>query len=165
MKLPNENPTPVTAAEIATALELIERATATFAYVERLTPKQRKAGLKIRRGAHQVIPQITSVARAFGVELPGATTDDLEAAMAHARELEPVLKAAAVLHATLRDDYFSAQGSAWRRAMALYGMLGNAAKANLNLGVALAPVTAWFRAGRAKRGAAGGPAADKPSEG
>jgi hypothetical protein len=49
--------------------------------------------------------------------------------------------------------------------MALYGMLGNAAKANLNVGVALAPVTAWFRAGRAKQAAAGAPAADKPSEG
>jgi hypothetical protein len=150
MTLSNRTPTPVTAAQIASTIELVERALATFAYVERLTPEQRKRNLKIRRGAHQVIPQITDVARTFGVALPGASSDDLDAAMAHARALEPLLSAVAVLHATLADEYLTSQGDVWQRAMALYVMLRSAATTHMDLATSLTTIKAWFRLRRAK---------------
>jgi hypothetical protein len=159
----SQNPTPVTPEQIAAALDLVERALATFSYVEPLTPKQRKQRLKIRRGAHQVIPQITDVARTFAIALPSSSSDDLDAALAHARALEPLIAAVSVLHATLADDYLTTQGTVWQRSMALYCMLRSAARTHANLAVSLTTITAWFRAGRAKRPSPSPPTSPPPT--
>jgi hypothetical protein len=125
--------------------KLVEEAQASLGSVGRLTPIERKRALKLKRGAHQVLPLIASIARKYSVQAPGASVDDMESNIAYAQSLEPVLGAVGVLQGTLSDAHLSAQSSAWMTGTVSYSMLKKASKANVSIANELAPVTEWFR--------------------
>jgi hypothetical protein len=136
--------------------KLVEEAQASLGTVGRLTPTERKRALKLKRGAHQVLPLIASIARKYSVQAPGASVDDMESNIAHAQSLEPILGAVGVLQGTLSDAHLSAQSSAWMTGTVSYSMLKKASKANVAIANELAPVTEWFRQNHASKKKAGG---------
>jgi hypothetical protein len=123
----------------------VDQVTQAFDAFQRLTPKERRAMLKLRRGAHQVIPQITKLAAKYGYTTPAISSDTINASLENAQTLEPLLKSAAVLHATLLDAHLASQRAAWKGATVLYGMLRNAANADPNIATELQPVKEWFK--------------------
>jgi hypothetical protein len=150
---------PATSKQIDESIQLVAQAAAKLGTVPRLTPKERKSTLKLRRGAHQVIPQITSVAAKYSVGSSTVTSDSVNASLAHAQALEPLLNAAALLHETLIDAHLGAQRDAWKGATSLYGMVSNASNADENIANELQPAKEWFKRRRApKKGAATPPA-------
>jgi hypothetical protein len=150
---------PATSKQIDESIQLVAQAAAKLGTVPRLTPKERKSTLKLRRGAHQVIPQITSVAAKYSVGSSTVTSDSVNASLAHAQALEPLLNAAALLHETLIDAHLGAQRDAWKGATSLYGMVSNASNADENIANELQPAKEWFKRRRApKKGVATPPA-------
>jgi hypothetical protein len=127
------------------SIKLVGQVAEAFASVQRLTPSGRRRVLKLRRGAHQVIPQITAVAAKFGLETTSVSADATNAALAHAQALQPLVAAVSALHQTLVDALLSAQGDAWKSATVMYGMLRKASEADVNVANELAPVVEWFR--------------------
>jgi hypothetical protein len=125
--------------------KLVEEAQASVEGVTRMTPIERKRAVKLRRGAHQVLPLIAKLASKYSVQAPGTSVDDIASNIAYAQSLEPLLGAVGVLQGTLSDAHLSAQSSAWKTGTVSYGMLKRASKANVNLASELAPVTEWFR--------------------
>jgi hypothetical protein len=136
---------PASSNKLDEALQLVAQATKAIGTVQRLTPMERKTSLKLRRGAHQVIPQITTVAAKYGISSPNTTSDMVNTSLARAQSLEPLLSAAALLHETLIDAHLGAQRDAWKGATALYGMATNAAKADVNIANELQTAREWFK--------------------
>ncbi len=124
---------------------LVGQATEKLGSVPRRTPKERSRGLKIRRGAHQVIPMIASLATKYGVEAPTVSGDKISTSFETAQALQTLLSNAELLHQTLIDANYGEQSAAWKGAMSLYGMLGKAADANPNIANELQPVKEWFK--------------------
>jgi hypothetical protein len=153
MKSQKKSKAPARSQDIDESTKLVGQVAKAFGSVQRLTPKGRIRVLKLRRGAHQVIPQITAVATKFGLALPTVTTDAIHASLAHAQALQPLLAAVSALHQTLIDAHLSAQSDAWKSATVMYSMLRNASTADPNIANELAPVTEWFRR-RSKKSAA-----------
>jgi hypothetical protein len=136
---------PASSNELDEALQLVAQATKAIGTVQRLTPTDRMAILKLRRGAHQVIPQITTVAAKYSIGSSTTTSDAVDASLTRAQSLEPLLNAAALLHQTLIDAHLGAQRDAWKGATALYGMATNAAKADVNIANELQSAREWFK--------------------
>jgi hypothetical protein len=134
-----------TSKQVDASVKSVDQVTQAFGAVQRLTPKERKATLKLRRGAHQVIPQITTLAAKYGYATPSVSSDTVNASLESAQTLEPLLKSAAVLHATLIDAHLASQRAAWKGATALYGMLKSGANADPNIATELQPVKEWFK--------------------
>ena len=147
MKTKNTKSTKATVSskQIASALTAFEKVTAPFAGVPALTPTDRKRMVKIRRGAHQVIPTIAILAQKFAIEAPGLQVDDMLSNLQQATDLEPLLNAVAAFHQTLKDAHLAASGAAWKTAMVTYVMLRSAGEANRRVGDELVPVQQWFR--------------------
>jgi hypothetical protein len=131
--------------QIDAHVKSVDQVTQAFGAVQRLTPKERMAMVKLRRGAHQVIPQITKLATKYGYTTPGISSDAIDASLENAQTLEPLLDSAAVLHATLVDAHLASQRAAWKGATALYGMLRAAANADPSIATELQPVKEWFK--------------------
>jgi hypothetical protein len=145
MKYPKSPKATATSKQVDASIKSVDQVTQAFGTFQRLTPKERKATLKLRRGAHQVIPQITAMAAKYGYTTPAISSDTVNASLESAQTLEPLLKSTAVLHATLIDAHLASQRAAWKGATALYGMIRNAANADPNIATELQPVKAWFK--------------------
>jgi hypothetical protein len=124
---------------------LVGQATEKLGSVPRRTPKERSRSLKIRRGAHQVIPMIASLATKYGIEAPTVSGDKISSSFETAQALQTLLSNAELLHQTLIDANYGEQSAAWKGAMSLYGMLGKAADADPNIANELQPVKEWFK--------------------
>jgi len=143
------SPSPIDA-----SITLVKQARQPFANTVRLTSVERKRMVKLKRGAHQVIPQIAQIAKAYAVEVPGSSIDEMLTTIQQAQSLEPLLNAVRDFHKTLLDEYLRTQSAAWKTAIATYGMLRSASAANQSIHTELESVQKWFRIGPRKKSTA-----------
>jgi hypothetical protein len=136
---------PFSSQQVDESVRLVGQLVEAFGTVQRLTPKERSAILKLRRGAHQVIPTITTLATKHGIEAPTVSGDKVSASLAQAQSLGPLLNAAKLLYETLYDAHLGVQRDTWKGATSLYGMLRNAANADQNIADELKPAKEWFK--------------------
>ncbi len=136
---------PISPRQIETSITLVEKASQPFDGGPVLTKADRIRYVKMKRGAHQVIPLIASLASKYGVVVPDLSPDAMHASLQQAQVLEPLLGAVAVLHQTLKDQYLSFNADAWTAATVTYAMLTSASRAKANLATELVPVKEWFR--------------------
>jgi hypothetical protein len=127
---------------------LVGQVTEKLGSVVRRTPKERSRNLQIRRGAHQVIPMIASLAAKYGIEAPTVSGEKISTSLDTAQALQTLMSNADLLHQVLIDATYGAHRDAWRGALSLYGMLGKAAYADPNIANELQPVKEWFKARR-----------------
>jgi hypothetical protein len=135
----------VSSKQIGEMNRLVAQATEKLGSVVRRTPKERARGLKIRRGAHQVIPMIASLATKYGIEAPTVSGEKISTSLDTAQALQTLVSNADLLHQTLVDANYGAQRDSWKGAMSLYGMLAKASDANVDIANELQPVKEWFR--------------------
>ncbi len=138
----------VSPAQIGEMNRLVGQATEKLGSVVRRTPKERSRNLQIRRGAHQVIPMIASLAAKYGIEAPTVSGEKISTSLDTAQALQTLVSNADLLHQTLVDATYGAHRDAWKGALSLYGMLGKAAYADPNIANELQPVKEWFKARR-----------------
>lgn len=125
--------------------KLIVQATKAIGPVQRLSALERRRSAKIRRGGHQVVPLIATVATKYGVSAPSMSGGALSASLAHVQSLDALLSASTDSHATISDAHFSASNEMWTSARSLYGMLKKVAPTNPSIATELKPVEEWFR--------------------
>lgn len=135
---------PLSPKRISASLTLVEKASQLFAGAPRLTATERKHKVKFRRGAHEIVPTIASLATKHGLVAPGHSIDAMNASIEQAQAIEPLLGAAAVLYETLRDQSLIHNADAWKTATATYAMLLAGANANVDIARELEPVKEWF---------------------
>ena len=131
--------------------KLIVQATKAIGPVQRLSALERRRSAKIRRGGHQVVPLIATVATKYGVSAPSMSGGALSASLAHVQSLDALLSASTDSHATISDAHFSASNEMWTSARSLYGMLKKVAPTNPSIATELKPVEEWFRIQRAAK--------------
>jgi hypothetical protein len=132
-------------AQIAASLKLVEKAAVPFAGVVTLNALQRQRVLKLKRGAHAVIPQIAAIAKHFGVEAPMMPIDEMLSKIDYADALGALHAAVGVLYTQLGDEILRSQGEAWKTATVTYGMLRKAGDGQAIVREQLAKVEEWFR--------------------
>jgi hypothetical protein len=145
MKKASTNPAPSSSTPIDETIQLIARATEALGPIQRLSPLERIRSAKIRRGGHQVVPLIATVATKYGIDAPNISGDALDASLEHVQSLDALLSATAELYATISDAHFSASNGMWSSARSLYGMLKAVAKTNASIATEIRPVEEWFR--------------------
>jgi hypothetical protein len=145
MKKPSKKTASSSSAPIDESTKLIAQATKAIGPVQRLTPLDRIRSAKIRRGGHQVVPLIATVATKYGIDAPNISGDALSASLAHVQSLDALLSATTELHATISDVHFSASNGMWSSARSLYAMLKAVATTNASIATELHPVEEWFR--------------------
>lgn len=131
--------------QIAASHKLVTKASQPFERAPRLTATERKHLARLKRGAHQIIPLIASIARKHGVVPPDSSFDEMFSSLEYAQALEPLLGAVTVMQQTLKDQYLAHNASAWKTATVAYGMLSKAGEAKQSILDELAPVQEWFR--------------------
>ena len=131
--------------------KLIVQATKAIGPVQRLSALERRRSAKIRRGGHQVVPLIATVATKYGVSAPSMSGGALSASLAHVQSLDALLSASAESHATISDAHFTASNEMWTSARALYRMLKTVGHTNPSIATELKPVEEWFRIQRAAK--------------
>jgi hypothetical protein len=141
----NNSKISASSAQIEESIQLLGQAKTAIGTVPRLAPKDRIRSAKIRRGAHQVVPRIATVAAKYAIVAPGVSGDALHAALAQVQLLDALLGASLDSHATISDAHFVASGAMWQAARTLYGMLKTVALTNASVATELKPVEEWFR--------------------
>jgi hypothetical protein len=132
-------------APIEESTKLIARATEAIGPVQRLSPLERIRSAKIRRGGHQVVPLIATVATKYAITAPNMSGGALNASLAHVQLLDALLSASTESHATISDAHFSASNDMWASARSLYAMLKAVSTTNPSIATELQPVEEWFR--------------------
>jgi hypothetical protein len=127
------------------ALALVNQATATLAVTATaLTAAQVKASTKFRKGGETQIPLLANLSASYGVEVPSRPTADMEAHLAEATALAPLLLVVSRLLAVLESATFQARSEAWATATTLYQMLRKASVRQPALKAELAPLKEFF---------------------
>jgi hypothetical protein len=144
MKKPSTKTASSSSAPIDESIKLIARATKAIGPIQRLSPLERIRSAKIRRGGHQVVPLIATVATKYGIDAPNISGDALDASLAHVQLLDALLSATTEFHAMISDAHFSASNGMWSSARSLYAMLKAVAKTNPSIATELQPVEEWF---------------------
>lgn len=137
--------TPVTAKQIEGVLALLRKAHAPLIDAVVLDTTARRRALKLRHGAHKVVPAIAVLAEKHGLEMPSMPIADMTSKMEHAQRLREVLGAVTVFQKLLADEILSSESDGWRIATSTYAILRRAAKSRPDLAIELSPVEQWFR--------------------
>lgn len=149
---------------IAASTQLVAKAAAAFANVPRMTVNTRKRTVKLKRGAHQIIPTIAYVAKKFAVEVPGVSVDEMLSSVETAQSLESLLATVNTFYQTLKTEHLRLQASAWKTAIVTYGMLRMASEVRVDIRDELLPVVKWFRYAGAPKGTPANGAANAPAK-
>ncbi len=136
---------PISPKQIEASITLVEKASQPFVGGPVFTKTDRLHHLKMKRGAHQIIPMIASLASKYGVVVPDLSPDEMRSSLQQAQAIESLLGTVAVLHQTLKDTYLSHNADAWKAATVTYAMLTSASRAKESLAQELVPVKEWFR--------------------
>ncbi len=137
-------PSPAFLAKVAQATSLLDQAIALFQDGVDLTPLDRKRSQKLRKGGDRVIPILAQAAKQIGLSIPLAPVAPMEESLAEAQALLPVQTKIGVLQKQVGDHVFSAEGSSWGTATALYAVLRRLSKGNGQLAKLLEPAGEFF---------------------
>ena len=132
-------------ARITGAIALVNQAIAMVAIASSpLSPAQVKARTKFRKGGEEQIPVLVQISAEYGVEVPSRPTSDMEANLAQAQALVPLVTVVARFLTLLESVSFEVRSEAWATATTLYQMLRKAAVRQPALKADLAPLEQFF---------------------
>jgi hypothetical protein len=149
------SPPPAAAAAPAASEPLQARVTGAIALVKQamvmlaiaaspLSGKQVMGSTKFRKGGEAQIPALAEMSGTYGVEVPSRPTADMEANLAQAEALAPLLVLVARFLTILESATFEGRSEAWATATTLYTMLKKASVREPALKEELAPLQEFF---------------------
>jgi hypothetical protein len=165
VKVTFENPgLDPTARDLVAAEDLIQDAREIFGPKPiLLTPTDRLRLPKAGAAEETLIPRILELARRHKIAIPRVDFNATAQNLARAQRLEPLRANAETLANMATDAVLQARGDAWGDAIIVYGVLVQAARADVVLSRELASIKSFFskRAARPKKAAEGEAAVDQ----
>ena len=132
-------------ARVASALALVKQAIAILALATPpLSAAEMKAATKFRKGGEEHIPTLAGMSEEYGVEVPSRPTSAMEANLADAQTLAPLVLLVGRFLALLESASFQVRSEAWATATTLYAMLRKASVRQSALKADLVPLQAFF---------------------
>jgi hypothetical protein len=143
--IPTTAASPTLAERAASAVQLVRQAFALLELSPRtLTSRQRRHGLKFRKGAEPCVRAVALLSDTHGVVVPGQATSEMVASLLRAEELRTVRLALVSALAAVDDAIYKEQGDAYATALTLYGMLKKVGHRHAEIRTNLEAVAEFF---------------------
>jgi len=109
-----------------------------------LGPEDKKHGVKVRKGAENVIRQLAELAKTHELDSTGLHSEDMLEELNTSTSLAPLLATIEKISKRISDAQYSAQSGAYDKALQFYALLQRRAQTDGQLADALAPINEFF---------------------